>query len=131
MAKSKNFRVRLTGPLPLSSVSVPGAEPSMVVGREWRYITAEQKENLETAVKDDLVNPVVKDNLEFEEVEDAAGTEGDLPDDFPARGDLLSDGEYVTIQAVKDASDDDLEAVDGVGPATVEDIRAFIEGQSS
>lgn len=124
MAKSKNYRVRLTGRLPLSSVSVPGAEPSMVVGREWCYITAEQKEKLEKAVEDDLVNPVVKDNLEFEEAEaGAAGTEGDLPHDFPGGNNLLSDGRYVTVHAVKDASNEDLDSVDGIGTKTIGAIR--------
>lgn len=39
---------------------------------------------------------------------------------------LLSEAGYATVEAVKVASDDDLKAIQGVGPATVKKIRELL-----
>lgn len=48
-----------------------------------------------------------------------------LPDDFPVR-DLLIAGGITTIEAVREATDKDLRALKGIGPAAVRDIRAAL-----
>ena len=53
----------------------------------------------------------------------AAETTGDLPEDFPGRDELVAGG-FSTLGAVKAASDEDLDAVPGIGPATLKEIRA-------
>lgn len=45
-----------------------------------------------------------------------------LPDDFPVR-DLLADAGLETLERVRAASDDDLLALDGVGPKRLREIR--------
>lgn len=45
-----------------------------------------------------------------------------LPDDYPAHDELLSAG-YTTLEAVAEATDDELTAIDGIGPATLTKIR--------
>jgi hypothetical protein len=50
------------------------------------------------------------------------GESTELPEDFPARELLIAAG-YDTLDLVKNASDEDLDAIDGIGPATVEKIR--------
>lgn len=49
----------------------------------------------------------------------------ELPSDFPGRTYLESDGRFTSPEAVRSASDDDLDSVDGIGPATLEEIRAY------
>jgi hypothetical protein len=51
----------------------------------------------------------------------------ELPDDFPAR-DALTKGGFKTLSAVRAASDEELDALDGVGPATLEKIRDAQKG---
>lgn len=46
-----------------------------------------------------------------------------LPDDFPRRDKLLEAG-YTTVEQVAELSDDDLMAVDGIGKASLAEIRA-------
>lgn len=46
-------------------------------------------------------------------------------DDLP-RSSLLQDAGYGTAGAVRSASDDDLLAIDGIGAATVRDIRSIL-----
>lgn len=52
----------------------------------------------------------------------ATDTDGALPEDFPGRDDLAAGG-LTTLAAVRAASDEDLEAMEGIGPATVKKIR--------
>lgn len=48
-----------------------------------------------------------------------------LSEDFPGHDQLVAGG-YTTIAKVRNASDEELLAVDGVGPVTVEKIRAAL-----
>lgn len=48
-----------------------------------------------------------------------------LNEDFPGHDQLVAGG-YTTITKVRNASDEELLAVDGVGPVTVEKIRAAL-----
>lgn len=60
---------------------------------------------------------------ETEEPQSSAATNaGGLAEDFPAREALVGGG-FDTPEKVKAASDDDLLALDGVGPATLTKIR--------
>lgn len=45
-----------------------------------------------------------------------------LPEDFPA-AELLAGAGFGTVEAVSGASDEDLRAINGIGPATLGDIR--------
>lgn len=47
-----------------------------------------------------------------------------LPEDFPGHAQLVEAG-YTTMHKVETASDEDLLAVEGVGPATLEKIRGY------
>lgn len=53
---------------------------------------------------------------------EVAPSEGDLAEDFPGRDDLVAAG-LTTRDAVAARSDAELEALDGIGPATVKKIR--------
>jgi hypothetical protein len=46
-----------------------------------------------------------------------------LPEGFPARDILIAHGSFVTLEAVRVASDEDLSAIDGIGPTTLKRIR--------
>lgn len=48
--------------------------------------------------------------------------EEELPTDFPGYGALLKAG-YANWEFVREASDEDLLEIDGIGPKTVEEIR--------
>lgn len=50
----------------------------------------------------------------------------DLPDDFPGFESLVEAG-YETLTSVKDASDEDLLEVTGIGKATLDKIRGYEE----
>jgi hypothetical protein len=50
-----------------------------------------------------------------------------LPDDFPER-DLILGTQWKTVEALKAATDDDLLAVEGIGPAKLRAIRAALKG---
>lgn len=49
---------------------------------------------------------------------------GSLPEGYPSR-DLLIGTQFVTVDAINSATDDELLAVDGIGPATLKAIRAY------
>jgi len=51
----------------------------------------------------------------------------DLPEDFPER-DLILGTQFKSLDALNAASDDDLLAVDGIGPAKLKAIRAALKG---
>lgn len=51
----------------------------------------------------------------------------DLPEDFPER-DLILGTQFTSVDALNAASDDDLLAVDGIGPAKLKAIRAALKG---
>ena len=51
----------------------------------------------------------------------------DLPEDFPER-DLILGTQYKSLDALNAASDDDLLAVDGIGPAKFTAMRAALKG---
>lgn len=51
-----------------------------------------------------------------------------LPDDFPER-ELLIGTAFKTLEALKAASDEELLAVDGIGPAKLKAIRAALRGR--
>lgn len=56
------------------------------------------------------------------------GGKGDaLPDEFPAREALVGGG-YNTLADVRAASDEELDGLPGVGPATIREIRDAIGG---
>lgn len=59
--------------------------------------------------------------------EEEAQAASDLPEDFPGRSSFVKDGRYVTLDAVREASDADLDDVGGIGKATIEDIRAYLD----
>jgi DNA uptake protein ComE-like DNA-binding protein len=50
-----------------------------------------------------------------------------LPDDFPAREALVGGG-FKTLASVRTASDEELDGVAGIGPATIRDIRDWFGG---
>jgi DNA uptake protein ComE-like DNA-binding protein len=50
-----------------------------------------------------------------------------LPDDFPAR-EALTGGGFKTLTDVRTASDEELDGLPGVGPATIREIRDAIGG---
>ena len=47
-----------------------------------------------------------------------------LPEDFPER-DLILGTPFTTLEAISAASDEELLAVDGIGPAKLKAIRAY------
>lgn len=55
---------------------------------------------------------------------DDAGT--DLPSDFPER-DLIVGSEFRTLEALKNATDQELLDIDGIGPAKLKAIRAALK----
>ena len=54
----------------------------------------------------------------------SAGT--DLPSDFPER-DLIVGSEFRTLEALKNATDQELLDIDGIGPAKLKAIRAALK----
>ena len=69
-------------------------------------------------------NPVNVQNVEVETTNDDAGTE--LPSDFPER-DLIVGSKFKTLEALKNATDQELLDVDGIGPAKLKAIRAALK----
>lgn len=70
----------------------------------------------------------------FEILEDATPTEptdtGEntpLPEDFPGRDELHA-ADVTTVEAVTALSDEELDGITGIGPATITRIRAALEG---
>lgn len=57
----------------------------------------------------------------------ATGGDDELPEDFPAREQLAGEG-LTTRSAVSAKSDEELDAIEGIGPATVEKIRSALKG---
>lgn len=51
----------------------------------------------------------------------------DLPEDFPER-DLILGTQWTTVSALNAASDEELLAVDGIGPAKLKAIRTALKG---
>lgn len=49
---------------------------------------------------------------------------GAMPDKYPRRDLLVSNGFY-SIEAVERASDNELLAIDGIGPKTLQEIRTY------
>jgi len=72
--------------------------------------------------------------LDDEEGNGESGAEGDgdapdgtyLPEDFPRRQHLLTDG-YETVEQVDDATDEELNAVHMVGESSVDEIRTAVD----
>lgn len=54
----------------------------------------------------------------------------ELPDDFPSKDALEAEG-YKTISDVSEATDDELLAIDGIGPVTLDKIREAAPFQES
>ncbi len=63
-----------------------------------------------------------------EKVEDSSTNPASLPDDFPER-DLLIGTAFKSTEALNAATDEDLLAVDGIGPAKLKAIREALKGQ--
>lgn len=55
-----------------------------------------------------------------------AAVSSDLPEEFPGREHLIAAG-LTTVAAVGAKSDEDLVALQGIGPATVRDIREALK----
>ncbi len=64
--------------------------------------------------------------LEGVKAEAAAGDSDSLPEDFPGR-EALAAGGFTTRTSVAGASDEDLDKVPGIGPATLKDIRKALK----
>lgn len=71
--------------------------------------------------------PSSADDAESDESE--AGITGtEIPDDFPAREDLIGAGHGTLEQVLLLAFQNRLESVDGIGPKTADEIHDFIAG---
>lgn len=86
-------------------------------GREMPHEVAEALGLVESGEQSD------EEGQESEEQEESPEY---LPQDFPKRDLLVEDG-LTTLQGVDEASDDRLDEITGVGPASIEDIRSALD----
>ena len=70
MAKQTKYNVRLRGVLPFNSVSVPGQNPSVVVGRDGAVLTKAELDALKEGMGEGALSDLSKDNLQIEKIEE-------------------------------------------------------------
>ena len=70
MAKQTKYNVRLRGVLPFNSVSVPGQDPSVVVGRDGAMLTKAELDALKKGMGEGALSDLQEDNLQMEEIKE-------------------------------------------------------------
>ena len=136
MAKQTKYNVRLRGVLPFNSVSIPGQNPSVVIGRDGAVLTRKQLGALKEGMGEGALSDLSKDNLQVEKIKPSAEPEeetepsgGNEPEGDLTRSNFTSDAAFEAAgeAGLTDADFEGEEASGSDGKYTKKDAKRIAE----
>jgi len=104
-------------------IEIPGADPSKRLRGEFIEVTRNELDSLKAALGDGGRFPdLSEENIEIDSVSEAEDALARAVG--PKTAESLRAAGVETIEEAKEASDDALGEIEGVGPATIENIRS-------